>query len=74
MTDVMTSTALHLRNRASRYRALAAKARSYGLAEELIALAAEYEHDASRLEARLAGATKMMRFGPRPGSASAELN
>lgn len=74
MTDVMTSTALHLRDRASRYRALATTAPSYGLAEELIALAADYEHDASRLEARLAAAKTMTRFTRRPGSVSTELN
>jgi len=62
MTDVMTSTALHLRDRASRYRALAETALSDGLAEELIALAADYEQDASRLEARLAAAKKVTRF------------
>jgi hypothetical protein len=63
MTDVMTSTALHLRDRASRYRAMATTAPSYGMAEELMALAADYEHDASRLEARLARARRAVRFG-----------
>ncbi len=62
MTDVMTSTALHLRDRASRYRALATTAPSDRVAEELIALADDYEQDASRLEARLA-AKKTPRFG-----------
>jgi len=69
MTDLMTSTALHLRDRASRYRTLAATAPSDGMAEELIALAADYEHDASRLEARLAAAKKAMRFGLTASSA-----
>ncbi len=62
MTDVMTSTALHLRDRASRYRELATTAPSDRVAEELIALADDYEQDASRLEARLA-AKKKARFG-----------
>jgi hypothetical protein len=61
MTDVMTSTALHLRDRASRYRTLATTAPSDGMAEELIALAADYEYDASRLEARLATAKRVVR-------------
>jgi len=62
MTDVMTSTALHLRDRASRYREQATTAPSDGLAEELIALADDYEQDAVRLEARLALAKKIVRF------------
>jgi hypothetical protein len=62
MTDVMTSTALYLRTRASRYRALA-ETLSDGLAEELMALAADYEYDASRLEARLKTARHAVRFG-----------
>ena len=62
MTDVMTSTALHLRDRASRYREQATLAPSDGLAEELMALADDYEQDASRLEARLARAKKTTRL------------
>ena len=62
MTDVMTSTALHLRDRASRYREQATIAPSDGMAEELIALADDYEQDASRLEARLAAVDKAVRF------------
>jgi thiamine monophosphate kinase len=62
MTDVLTLTALNLRARASRHRAEAATAASDGLADELIALAADYEQDASRLEARLAVAKKVTRF------------
>jgi hypothetical protein len=62
MTDVMTSTALHLRDRASRYREQATTAPSDGLAEELMALADDYEQDALRLEARLALARTATRF------------
>ena len=63
MTDTMSLTALHLRDRASRYRAMAAAAPSDGMADELNALAADYEHDASRLEARLAATKVATRFG-----------
>ena len=63
MTDTMTLTALHLRDRASRYRALAATAPSDGMADELNALAADYERDASRLEARMTSAKIATRFG-----------
>lgn len=53
MTDLMTSTARHLRHRASQYRQVA-NARADGIAEELCALAADYERDAARLESRVA--------------------
>ncbi len=62
MTDLMASTARHLRHRASQYRALADTADSNGIAEELCALAADYERDAARLEARLARANAAVRF------------
>lgn len=63
MTDVMQLTALRLRGRASRCRSLAETAYSTGIAEELCALAADYEYDASRLEARLITAKEAVRFG-----------
>lgn len=63
MTDVMQLTALRLRSRASRCRQLAQTAYSDGIAEELCALAEDYEHDASRLEARLVTAREAVQFG-----------
>ncbi len=63
MTDLMTSTALHLRQRASQYRSQADETRLHGIAEELCALAADYERDAARLEQRLAKAKQAIRFG-----------
>ena len=62
MTDMMASTARHLRHRASQYRALAGLADSNGIAQELCTLAADYERDATRLEARLAKAKAAVRF------------
>jgi hypothetical protein len=52
MTDVRTSTATHLRERAAYYRSLAQKSLSNGLAEELTRMADEYEADARRLVPR----------------------
>ena len=63
MTDMMTLTALNLRDRASRYRALAKASRSDGIADELYALAADYDFDATRLEARLTAAKQAVKFG-----------
>ena len=63
MTDVMQLTALRLRSRASRCRQLAETAFSDGIAEELCALAEDYEHDASRLEARLVTAKEAVQYG-----------
>lgn len=62
MTDLMTSTAQHLRHRASRYRALADDAVSDRIAEKLCELAADYERDAARLEARIAKARDATRI------------
>ena len=62
MTDMMASTAWHLRHRALQYRALAGVADSNGIAQELCAIAADYERDAARLEARLAKARAAVRF------------
>lgn len=59
--ELMTSTALHLRHRASQYRQVA-HARSDGIADELYALAADYERDAARLEARIAKVKDAIRF------------
>ena len=56
-------TALNLRHRASRYRALAKAARSDGIADELYALAADYDHDAARLEASVSAAKQAAQFG-----------
>lgn len=53
MTDIRTSTAMHLRERAAYYRSLAQKAHSDGLAEELTRMADEYEADARRLTPQL---------------------
>jgi hypothetical protein len=61
MNDPMTSTARRLRHRASQYRHVA-NARADGIAEELCALAADYERDAARLEARAATSDDAGRF------------
>jgi hypothetical protein len=53
MTDIRTSTALHLRERAAYYRSLARQAHSNGLAQELIRMADDYEADARRLTPRI---------------------
>lgn len=53
MTDIRTSTALHLRERAAYYRSLAQQAHSNGLAQELIRMADDYEADARRLTPRI---------------------
>ena len=53
MTDIRTSTASHLRERAAYYRSLAQKTRSNGLAEELTRMADDYEADARRLTPRI---------------------
>ncbi len=63
MTDLMMLTALRLRQRAARCRALAATASSDGIADELSALADDYEDDALRLEGRLVSAQETARFG-----------
>ncbi len=52
MTDVRTSTATYLRERAAHYRSLAENADSSGLAGELTRMADEYEADARRLAPR----------------------
>ncbi len=53
MTDIRTSTAMHLRERAAFYRSLAQNANSNGLAEELTRMADDYEADARRLSPRI---------------------
>lgn len=63
MTDLAVMTALRLRQRAARCRELAHAAMSAGIADELIALAAEYEHDASRLERRSVTPREAAQFG-----------
>jgi hypothetical protein len=52
MTDIRTSTATHLRERAAYYRSLAEKSDSIGLAGELTRMADDYEADARRLVPR----------------------
>ncbi len=66
MTDLAVITALRLRERAARCRALADDAISDGIADELVAIAMEYEQDASRLERRTATAHEAARFGLSP--------
>jgi len=66
MTDLMMLTALRLRQRAARCRALAATANSDGIAGELCALADDYDDDALRLEGRLATPRETARFGLSP--------
>ena len=63
MTDLMMLTALRLRQRAARCRALAATANSDGIADELSALADDYDDDALRLEGRFATARETVRLG-----------
>ena len=63
MTDLAVITALRLRERAARCRALAGEAVSEGIADELVAIAAEYEQDALRLERRTVTAHEAARFG-----------
>lgn len=63
MTDLAFVTALRLRQRAARCRALADTAVSEGIAVELVAIATEYERDASRLEARSSTPREAARFG-----------
>jgi len=66
MTDLMMLTVLRLRQRAARCRALAASARSDGIAGELCALADDYDDDALRLEGRLTNAHEAAQFGLSP--------
>ena len=66
MTDLMMLTALRLRQRAARCRALAATANSDGIAVELSALADDYDDDALRLEGRLANSRETAQFGLSP--------
>ena len=63
MTDLTTVTARRLRQRAARCRALAYAAVSEGIAGELTAIAAEYEHDAWRIEQRNVTAREAAQFG-----------
>ncbi len=63
MTDLAMLTALRLRQRAARCRALADTAVSEGIADELSAIAAEYEHDALRLEVHTVTAREAAQFG-----------
>lgn len=63
MTDLAVITALRLRQRAARCRELADAAVSAGIADELVALAADYEHDATRLERRSISPREAAQFG-----------
>ncbi len=63
MTDLAALTALRLRQRAARCRSLADAAVSEGIADELVAIAMEYENDAQRLERHTVTAWEAAQFG-----------